>query len=796
MNRSTINLNVFLALGLGLVLALLWLFSGGRAGDGIPNVHAADLARSTQARPQTPDSLYASAPITRYVAVTGTDAGACATPGGACQTIQYAVDVAVAGDVIKVAAGDYTGVQSHAAPPGYDGPATVSQIVYLDKGLTIRGGYTTTNDFADPPDSEVNPTTLDAQGQGRVLLVSGSIHPTVEGLRITGGNSTNQGGVVHPNFTQAGGGICVIDATATISDNQIFGNTAGTAGAGGGVFLLRSEATLRNNTITANTAQGWYGGGMFLYFSPITFNNNTVSANTARWGGAVFLENSAATLFDNTFSANVALEAGGALNVHNSAATINENLVSNNTANYGGGMRLYGSAAKLNDNVISENTATDYGGGLHLWLSPARLNRNVISGNQASNNGGGLELWSSSAAVIRGSTIVANRSLGNGGGLHLTQQNAATLINNVIADNETANLGSGLHIEGGATPNLSHNTIARNIGGDGSGVYVTGDSTVDLVNTLLAGHNRGIFVASGSEATLEATLWANGQNWRGSGTITRTGDRWGNPGFVDPDGGDYHIGQNSAAIGAGVDAGVTVDIDGEGRPAGLGYDIGADEYYGPALTVVKRADPDWLRPGEQLTYTICVTNTGTVALHATITDTLPAQILGGTASGGTTLLFPGETITWTGVTIPISGVWTYSFAVTVATSHVGPLVNLVQVSSEEGATGVYTQTSTVVAPPGVPTLIAPPNDTVTTTRTINLSWTAGTGGAPDGYNLRLDDMVITTTATTSLTTLSLGEHVWSVRAYNTEGYSDWAAEWALEVLPPPVYLPLVLGGYP
>ena len=42
-------------------------------------------------------------------------------------------------------------------------------------------------------------------------------------------------------------------------------------------------------------------------------------------------------------------------------------------------------------------------------------------------------------------------------------------------------------------------------------------------------------------------------------------------------GGNYHITLSSAAINQGVNAGVGTDIDGQPRPYGWGYDIGADE---------------------------------------------------------------------------------------------------------------------------------------------------------------------------------------------------------------------------
>ena len=54
---------------------------------------------------------------------------------------------------------------------------------------------------------------------------------------------------------------------------------------------------------------------------------------------------------------------------------------------------------------------------------------------------------------------------------------------------------------------------------------------------------------------------------------------WGNPDFWNPGQRAYHILEGSAARNAGVDAGLTFDMDGQPRPNEAGYDIGADEYW-------------------------------------------------------------------------------------------------------------------------------------------------------------------------------------------------------------------------
>ena len=414
-------------------------------------------------------------------------------------SVQAAVDAANPGDVIKVAAGDYTDIHSRTVPAGYHNPPAsgyITQVVYISKTVTVRGGYTTAS--WTTPDPDANPTTLDAQGQGRVIFITGGISPTIEGLRITGGDATGMGGSydVWPPLFDTGGGVYVFNATVTMSDNQVYNNAAEDAG---GLFLYRSASTLSGNTAFSNTAS-MDGGGLFLYYSNATLSGNTIISNTA--------------------------------------------------ADVAGGLFLLFSDAMLSGNTVIANTAEWGGGGLFLYGSNATLN-----GNTVTYNSGGQDV---------------------GGGLYLGHSDA-TLTNNVVVDNRADLAGSGLYISC-SSPRLLHTTIARNIGGHGSGVYVTQrwcaiPSAVVLTNTILVSHSVGISVTAGNTATLNATLWhANTTDW--SGNVVHTNDRNGDPAFA-PDG--YHLTGASAAIDGGVDAGVTTDIDGHHRPYGSAPDLGAHE---------------------------------------------------------------------------------------------------------------------------------------------------------------------------------------------------------------------------
>ncbi|MCD4669898.1 MAG: right-handed parallel beta-helix repeat-containing protein, partial [Actinomycetia bacterium] len=533
--------------------------------------------------------------------------------GCAYSSIQAAVDAAGPGDVIKVAQGTYSDVHHTASLD--TATFTATQIVAITKSVTIQGGYTTAD--WSTPDPQAHPTILDAKGQGRGIAIAGvGITPTIEGLRITGGDATGLGGIWSGSFWtgHAGGGIYIYQATATISDNFVYSNTAPISG---GVLLYHSAATLSSNSVYSNSATNGSGGGVYVSHGQPTLSDNSIYANQSNgWGGGIYISVSSTTLERNVIHGNSAYNYGGGVAIDGDDATLSGNRIYSNTAPSGGGIYVYNSAnAIVSGNIITGNNAA-YGGGVGLeWGKP-------------------------------------------------------TLLNNVVADNQATICGSGLYVCR-SSPRLLHTTIAHNSGGDGSGVYVAGQvgerSHAVLTNTIIFSHSVGITVTAGNTATLNGTLWhANSPDY--GGNVIHTHDHSGDPAFA---AGGYHLTSGSAALDRGVDAGVTTDINGDARPQGAGYDLGADEFPSapPSMAWEKQirvgggsfqdwdAGPFTVAPGEYVTIVeqVWVTATGSVSftlgdVWTPSLDWVSAQASTGTVSHG------GRTAAWTAPTA-IANTW-------------------------------------------------------------------------------------------------------------------------------------------
>ena len=458
-------------------------------------------------------------------------------PSTPCRTVQQAVDVSNSGDEIRVATGVYTGVQVRSA---------VTQVVYINKSVTIRGGYTTTNWTTSYPITQ--PTVLDAQRQGRVVYISGNVTPTLDGLVVTHGNATGQFANCESDADGCGGGIFVYDAHPIIVNNVITNNVAAvttsgyprTTGYGGGLFMNgATRAVISGNVIisnTAGTALCGAGGGIYLFKSGNTNAGMQVLSNQV-------LSNTATTT-------SYSCAWGGGIHGGPDGVLIQGNTIAGNRANgYGGG----------------------HGAGIYQWYGSATYLNNLVRGNLGSAGSQAVFLGHSQSR-FEGNRVVDNAT-SQGVQLEISDGGGPRLVNNVVArSGEQTVVATGYAVDP-LTATLLHNTLVGS--GTGYGVFVeTGYVTLYLTNTIVASHTWGItntFPASSTVHVDHTLFWANTNNG-----IQGTSPVSGNPAFA-ADG--YHLGSGSAAIDRGVNAGVATDIDGEVRPAGCTFDIGADEFF-------------------------------------------------------------------------------------------------------------------------------------------------------------------------------------------------------------------------
>jgi len=269
---------------------------------------------------------------------------------------------------------------------------------------------------------------------------------------------------------------------------------------------------------------------------------------------------------------------GGGLYLNTSSAQVRSNQILNNYATlqatncWGGGISAYYGAPTVEGNVLRGNwvnpSGTNYSGAaIYLWNDSG-----TYSGNQITENHGQSTIFvSRGQARLEGNQVISNATtigieLFNGPGV-------ATLVNNIVARSGTQVIRAEGQSGQALTATLIHNTLVGP--GGGSGAYVAGYTTLIVTNTIAVSATWGITNVSPVSATVIADhnlFWAN--TYPG---IQGTNPVNGNPRFVNPAAGDYHLGPGSAAIDAGVDARVTTDIDGDPRPIGALPDIGADE---------------------------------------------------------------------------------------------------------------------------------------------------------------------------------------------------------------------------
>jgi hypothetical protein len=331
-------------------------------------------------------------------------------------------------------------------------------------------------------------------------------------IHITGsGNISVTGGTYEKNIAASeGGGLWNGTGTLTIVDSKILNNTASGNDAdngGGGVFNNGGTLRISGKTeISGNIASGTLGSGGALF-----------STN-----GSVSLENIRAV-------GNVAFRAGGAVEVIDgtldliTCSFINNRFDSNSPApGNGGALHVSGTATvTITGGGYSGNRAARDGGafwnqvGATMILKDSVIVReNSAFGNMANNGGAGIYNNGGKVNLSNGVQLFFNHAkgtLGSGGGI-LSNGGTVNLLNTHIAENDANRAGAGIEMIDGTlnviTSSIRKNFFDKAAPGNGAGVHVTGNGTVNFEGGNVWGN-----IASNEGGGL----------WNGSGVMTISG---------------------------------------------------------------------------------------------------------------------------------------------------------------------------------------------------------------------------------------------------------------------------------
>ena len=305
---------------------------------------------------------------------------------------------------------------------------------------------------------------VDGNANGRVFHIGSGTTVTIAGLTI-------RNGMVTGNFpTGSGGGIYSFQATLTLNDCAISGNSAPYGGGvtndaynnetGGSWAVL----TISNSTLSGNSA-GYDGGGVFN--------------SSGRWTGAVL------TINNSTFSMNSAGYYGGGIDnngyeIFGATVTLNNSMLSGNSSAYGGSICNsapaggYGSL-EVNNSTLAGNSATYGGGGVfnvsYTGAQAVLQIRNSTISSDSAQTGGGIDNESDddggAIAYISNSTFSGNSASGFGGSnvFNSAQSYGSAVVHLNDAILKAGAAGGNIFNQGGAVISDGYNLSSDDCGG-------------------------------------------------------------------------------------------------------------------------------------------------------------------------------------------------------------------------------------------------------------------------------------------------------------------------------------------
>nr|CAI64204.1 conserved hypothetical protein [uncultured archaeon] len=456
------------------------------------------------------------------VLVVGAGVGAAATwyvdDGGGVDydTIQDAVDVAGAGDMIYVYDGTYNEhvvISTSITLSGQtesgvtiDGGGS-GDCVQVSSSDVVINGFTITNASkygirADYSDIAIENVTITANGGHGIYFVHGKsfairnsiIDGNDMGGIVYGGNRATDDAIVEDtNITNNVGSGLRIDLTegksATVRNNKI-DNNAGSSSDGIYVYIAGTGGimTIENNPVTNSGGRGIYLRGVRTGSTIANFVvHNSVGSGIRADASDLTLENVKVTDSD---SYGIYFVSGKGFAIRNSIIDGNDM----------GGI-VYGGNRATDDAIVEDtNITNNVGSGLRIDLTEgksATVRNNKIDNNAGSSSDGIYVYIAGTGGIM---TIENNPVTNSGGrGIYLRGVRTGSTIANFVVHNS---VGSGIRAD--ASDLTLENVKVTD--SDSYGIYFVSGKGFAIRNSIIDGNDMGGIVYGGNRATDDAIV--------------------------------------------------------------------------------------------------------------------------------------------------------------------------------------------------------------------------------------------------------------------------------------------------
>ncbi|MGN0094421.1 MAG: hypothetical protein ACI37V_08250 [Methanobrevibacter sp.] len=584
---------------------------------------------------------------------------------GTFTDFQNLVDNAANGSSINVDK-DYT--YSEDSDNGY---------ILIDKDLTING----------------NGHTIDGNNFNRSFFIRGS-NVKINNLRFVNGCTQYGNGGSVDGF----GGAIYVENCSNLELNGCYFADNSASNEGGAVFISNSSSTINNCIFTDNVASG--GGAIGVYYSNFAVNNSDFTNNLANnsYGGAVNIYHSEGIFNNCSFLNNTSLR-GGAIVITDKNSTINNCYFESNTGNSGGAILLYSVECTINNSSFYNNTSNgtnedDCGGAIAILMKDLYVNGCSFINNTANSKGGAIGHIEDgfTYTYIFNSTFI-NNTAKTGGALHVF---FANVNNSVIIDNPDS---MGKDIYGIIELDFAYNWWGSNDNPENR------ISSYDMFTTV---NNRNwvlmIFKPSNSDGSIgDRTLITSRDEKLISGLLEYTdgNNTYSFDGVLPIRNVSFNAdtGIFDPTVGELVDKRFyTVYSNGTTNNtlyAVIDYQVLELSIYLVGMDIVKIANNKTVNPGQLVSFTIVVRNTGQLTLHDIRVNETDVDGLDYNGFSGVDWVKSANTFTYLNDLSPGESA---SFNITFSAVRSGNFTNIVFASSNETNVINATNTTTVLNP--------------------------------------------------------------------------------------------------